>query len=279
MVSELYQDKTPEGLSRIQNIEELVNSLHEFVANRQEEGIEGIKMGDFLAEISLMTDQDTDKEEGNDRITLMTVHSAKGLEFKNVFVVGLEEDLFPSQLSKNSEREIEEERRLFYVAITRAEDNCVLSYAKSRFQNGQSRMSAPSRFIKDIDREYLRLPSDITFSQPAPEHFSRFDSPRKNTFERPWENKPETTPIFTPQTKRLTKIDHRIQSISQSPTNGTLQNMNGLAIGNTIEHERFGIGKITGLEGSNENAKATVEFENAGKKQLLLKFAKFKIIT
>ncbi|GHV21383.1 DNA helicase [Bacteroidia bacterium] len=277
MVSELYQDKTPEGLSRIQNIEELVNSLHEFVVNRQEEGIEGVKMGDFLAEISLMTDQDTDKEEGNDRITMMTVHSAKGLEFKNVFVVGLEEDLFPSQLSKNSEREIEEERRLFYVAITRAEENCVFSYAKSRFQNGQSRMSAPSRFIKDIDREFLRLPSDITFSQPAPENFSRFNSPRRNTFERPWENKPETTPIFTSQTKQLSKID-RIQTTSQTTANIIPQNMNGLAIGNTIEHERFGIGKITGLEGSNENAKATVEFENAGKKQLLLKFAKFRII-
>ncbi|MDR3060785.1 MAG: ATP-binding domain-containing protein, partial [Dysgonamonadaceae bacterium] len=277
MVGELYQEKTPEGLSRIQNMEELVNSLHEFVTTRREEGIEGIKMGDFLAEISLMTDQDTDQEGGNDRIILMTVHSAKGLEFKNVFVVGLEEDLFPSQLSKNSEREIEEERRLFYVAITRAEENCVLSYAKSRFQNGQSRMSAPSRFLKDIDREYLRLPSDISFSQPLPDHFSRFDSPWKNTFERPWKNKPEETPVFTHQTKRLTKID-RIQSMTQTPMNVTPKNTNGLAIGNTIEHERFGIGKITGLEGSNENAKATVEFENAGKKQLLLKFAKFKLI-
>jgi DNA helicase-2/ATP-dependent DNA helicase PcrA len=189
----------------------------------------------------------------------------------------LEEDLFPSQLSKNNERNIEEERRLFYVAITRAEENCVLSYAKSRFQNGQSRMSAPSRFIKDIDKKYLKLPSNITFDQPVPENFSRFDSPRKTSFERSWENKPETTPIFTSQTKQLTKID-RIQSIPQTPTNVTLQNMNGLAIGNTIEHERFGIGKITGLEGSNENAKAIVEFENTGKKQLLLKFAKFKLI-
>ncbi|MDR1371276.1 MAG: UvrD-helicase domain-containing protein [Dysgonamonadaceae bacterium] len=278
MVGELYQDKTPEGLSRIQNIEELVNSLHEFVVNRQEEGVESVKMGDFLAEISLMTDQDTDKDGSNDRITMMTVHSAKGLEFKNVFVVGLEEDLFPSQLSKNSNREIEEERRLFYVAITRAEDNCILSYAKSRFQNGQLRMSAPSRFIKDIDRKYLKLPSDITFGQFAPENFHRFETPHHTSFERPWEYKQEVAPVSTPPTsEQLTRID-RSTTTQQTGNTSSPQNINGLAVGNTIEHDRFGIGEIVGLEGNNENAKATVEFENAGKKQLLLKFAKFRII-
>ena len=275
MVSDLYQDKTPEGLSRIQNIEELVNSLHEFVANRQEEGVENVKLSDFLAEISLMTDQDTDKNENNDRITMMTVHSAKGLEFKNVFVVGLEEDLFPSQLSKNSEREIEEERRLFYVAITRAEEICVLSYAKSRFQNGQSRMSAPSRFIKDIDQGYLKLPSDNTFNSSNSTSFGF----SRNTFERSWENKPEATPMFTaPPNKRLTRIERPAET-SQSVNNPAPQSISGLAVGNIIEHERFGIGKVVGLEGNNENSKATVEFENAGKKQLLLKFAKFKTIS
>jgi len=279
MVSELYQDKTPEGLSRIQNIEELVNSLHEFVTNRQEEGIEGVKLGDFLAEISLMTDQDTDKGEENDRITMMTVHSAKGLEFKNVFVVGMEEDLFPSQLSKNSEREIEEERRLFYVAITRAEENCVISYAKSRFQNGQSRMSAPSRFIKDIDSQYLKLPSDTAFKQSGFGGFQDFGSSRSTSFERSWDNKPETTPMFSaPAPKRLTRIERPAET-PQNASTPAPQNNSGLAVGNIIEHERFGIGKVIGLEGSNENAKATVEFENAGKKQLLLKFAKFKTIS
>ena len=279
MVSELYRDKTPEGLSRIQNIEELVNSLHEFVTNRQEEGIEGVKLGDFLAEISLMTDQDTDKGEENDRITMMTVHSAKGLEFKNVFVVGMEEDLFPSQLSKNSEREIEEERRLFYVAITRAEENCVISYAKSRFQNGQSRMSAPSRFIKDIDSQYLKLPSDTAFKQSGFGGFQDFGSSRSTSFERSWDNKPETTPMFSaPAPKRLTRIERPAET-PQNASTPAPQNNSGLAVGNIIEHERFGIGKVIGLEGSNENAKATVEFENAGKKQLLLKFAKFKTIS
>ena len=292
MVSELYQDKTPEGLSRIQNIEELVNSLHEFVTNRQEEGIEGVKLSDFLAEISLMTDQDTDKNENNDRITMMTVHSAKGLEFKNVFVVGMEEDLFPSQLSKNSEREIEEERRLFYVAITRAEENCVISYAKSRFQNGQSRMSAPSRFIKDIDQKYLKLPLDSAFGQSGVGGFRDFGSSRGSSFERSWDNKPEATPMFSaPAPKRLTRIERPTTSApyvnnsvpqannpASQANNSASQNFSGLAVGTTIEHERFGIGKIVGLEGANENAKATVEFENAGKKQLLLKFAKFKLI-
>ncbi len=279
LITELYQDKTPEGLSRIQNVEELVNSLYEFVSNRREEGIEGIKLGDFLAEISLMTDQDTEKGEQSDRVTMMTVHAAKGLEFKNVFVVGLEEDLFPSQLSKNSEREIEEERRLFYVAITRSEENCILTYSKSRFQNGQSRMSSPSRFIKDIDKEYLKLPLDIAFESQDSGSRSHFESriPRSETFQRPWENKPEATPLFT-QPKKLTRIEKTVSSPAIPKITSNAPNQYDLKVGDTIRHERFGIGKVLAFEGANENAKATVEFENLGKKQLLLKFAKFTLI-
>ena len=147
IMNEIYQDRTPENLSRQENIEELVNGMHDFCASRREEGNEQVMLADYLSEVSLLTDQDTDKEGDTQKVTLMTIHSAKGLEFKNVFVVGLEENLFPSQLSMNSYRELEEERRLFYVAITRAEEHCFLSFAKSRFKYGKMEFSSPSRFF------------------------------------------------------------------------------------------------------------------------------------
>lgn len=251
LANELHSDKTPEGLSRIENIEELVNSLYEFVSARLEEGSQAVKLGDFLAEVSLLSDQDTDKEESANRVTLMTVHSAKGLEFKNVFVVGLEEDLFPSQRAKDSYRELEEERRLFYVAITRAEKNCILTYAKSRFRHGQSFMCSPSRFIKDIEQQYLRLPNDALFRQSTP-GFSN--------------NKPDN---LYPTPRKLSRIGETQASLPK-------QSINNLNIGDLIHHDRFGRGEIIELIGEEDNAKATVEFDSFGQKQLLLKFAKFK---
>ncbi len=271
IVSELYADKTPEGMSRIQNSEELLNSLKEFTDNGMEEGRESIKLTDFLAEISLMTDQDTDKNEHSEHITLMTVHASKGLEFKNVFVVGLEEDLFPSSMSKEEAKGIEEERRLFYVAITRAEENCILTYAKSRFHHGENKTQRPSRFLKDIDTTFLKLPLSM---EEAPVYekkserisFGTFTDKVENTIKKPWE-----TDKSSIQTKKLTKIE----SLQNSPI---ATNTNSLNVGNIIQHERFGLGKVTALEGESENAKATVEFESFGQKQLLLKFAKYKII-
>ena len=160
IVSDLFQDRSVEGVSKQENLQELLKGIAEFCEIRREEGMEQVAMSDFLAEVSLLTDQDNDKEENSDKVTMMTVHAAKGLEFTNVFVVGLEEDLFPSSLSKDNPRAVEEERRLFYVAITRAEQNCVLSYAKSRYRNGKTDMCTPSRFLKDIDAKYLDMPSD-----------------------------------------------------------------------------------------------------------------------
>ena len=272
LVSELYSDKTPEGLSRVQNVEELVNSLYEFVSTRMEEGIQEVKLADFLAEISLLTDQDTGKDEDSSRVTMMTIHSAKGLEFKNVFVVGLEEDLFPSEMSKRNPKEIEEERRLFYVAITRAEEMAVLTYAKSRFRNGQSRMTAPSRFIKDIDKEYLRLPADIAFERidsRMPDFNSTSRTGGANTRQENFA-RGDTDLYINP--RKLSRIGNEDAEIKSH------QSIGGLSVGNTIKHERFGLGKITELTGENENAKATVEFDSFGRKQLLLKFAKFEVI-
>ena len=255
LLAELHNDRTPEGLSRVQNVEELINSLHEFVSTRMEEGRQDVKMGDFLAEIALLTDQDTDKDEQTSRVTMMTIHSAKGLEFRNVFVVGLEEDLFPSERSRNNPKEIEEERRLFYVAITRAEENVMLTYASSRFRNGQSWTCSPSRFLYDIDPDYLQTSGGESLGGRA-----------SNSPERSWKEDNRGT------AKNVIHIEKETSAPSAR------RQIGNLSVGNTIRHERFGLGKVTELIGEHENAKATVDFESFGRKQLLLKFAKFDII-
>ena len=273
IMNEIYQDRTPENMSRQENIEELVNGMHDFCATRREEGNGHVMLTDYLSEISLLTDQDTDKEGDTEKITLMTIHSAKGLEFKNVFVVGLEENLFPSQLSMNSYRELEEERRLFYVAITRAEEHCFLSFAKSRFKYGKMEFSSPSRFLKDIDVRYLNVPQEeLTVRRPT-ENAARFQpssrfAPRtevKIERQRVEPVRPATMPKFT-----------RVSAASPRPSVGSTPS--GLQVGNIIEHERFGVGEVTKVEGAGDNCKATVKFRNAGEKQLLLKFARFKVI-
>ncbi|MBQ8443605.1 MAG: UvrD-helicase domain-containing protein, partial [Bacteroides sp.] len=260
IMNEIYQDRTPENLSRQENIEELVNGMHDFCASRREEGNEHVALTDYLAEVSLLTDQDNDKEGDGAKVTLMTIHSAKGLEFKNVFVVGLEENLFPSSMSMDSMRGLEEERRLFYVAITRAEEHCFLSFAKSRFKFGKTEFSSPSRFLKDIDMCYLRLP------QMGGEYSAA--RPMVRPVERP------KVQIIPPpaSSRRFTKVSTVTSRPSSTPVVG------GLQAGNVIEHERFGIGDVVSVVGTGDNCKATVKFRNAGEKQLLLKFARFKVI-
>lgn len=260
IMNEIYQDRTPENLSRQENIEELVNGMHDFCAGRREEGNEHVALTDYLAEVSLLTDQDADKGNEGAKVTLMTIHSAKGLEFKNVFVVGMEENLFPSSMSMDSLRGLEEERRLFYVAITRAEEHCYLSFAKSRFKFGKTEFCTPSRFLKDIDGCYL--------SMPQMGGTQRVASPISRPFERP------KVQIIPPPAapRHLTKISTAASRPSAPSVVG------GLQAGNVIEHERFGIGDVVSVVGSGDNCKATVKFRNAGEKQLLLKFARFKVI-
>jgi DNA helicase-2/ATP-dependent DNA helicase PcrA len=254
LITELYEDRTPEGLSRVQNVEELMNSLSGFVSSRREEGIAEIRTGDFLAEVSLLTDQDTDKNENADHVTMMTIHSAKGLEFRNVFVVGLEENLFPSDRCTQSRRDLEEERRLFYVALTRAEENVFLTYSKNRFRNGRSETCQPSRFLQDIDPQYLQA--------------------TKATFNR----KPAATAPYSPiRPETPSPAPQKLAPLETAPA--TQHNRIGdLQVGHRISHERFGVGTITALTGENENAKAAVTFDNFGDKQLLLKFARFEIV-
>ena len=174
IINDVCQDNSPENLSRKENIEELVNGMNDFCAMRQEEGNTNVSLIDFLSEVSLLTDQDSDKEGDGEKVTLMTVHSAKGLEFRNVFVVGLEENLFPSGMAGDSPRAMEEERRLFYVAITRAEEHCFLSFAKTRFRYGKMEFGSPSRFLRDIDTRFLQLPQEAALGRSVDEGAGRF---------------------------------------------------------------------------------------------------------
>ena len=179
---EITQDRSPENLSRQENVEELMNGIHDFCATRQEEGNTHWLLSDYLSEVSLLTDQDSDRDADLPKVTLMTIHSAKGLEFRNVFVVGLEENLFPVASAASSYKELEEERRLFYVALTRAEDHCFLSYAKTRFKYGKSEFCTPSRFLKDIDSRYLNMPQEEMLARQIEERGERF---RRENTQRP----------------------------------------------------------------------------------------------
>lgn len=174
IMTDIHADNSPESLSRQENIEELVNGLQDFCALRMEEGSTDISLSDYLSDIALLTDQDSDKDNEGAKVVLMTVHSAKGLEFRNVFVVGMEENLFPGSMAGDSPRAMEEERRLFYVAITRAEEHCYLSYARTRFRYGKMEFGTPSRFLRDIDTCFLDLPHEAGIGHKVDEGAARF---------------------------------------------------------------------------------------------------------
>lgn len=293
---ELTSDNSVESMTRQQNVQELLSGMYEFVSGRQEEGNDNLSLTDFLSEVSLATDQDTDKEEDADKVTLMTIHASKGLEFRNVFIVGLEEDLFPSMMAKETPGGLEEERRLFYVAITRAEENCALSYAGMRFRNGQQQPCTPSRFLQDIDQRFLKLPVGNRINTEAQQQARRFSETR---------NVDNTNSVSTSTRSRASRSSE-FQSASGSSRQGSASASSGAAgtkrlsripsqsssadslfgsglessvkQGNIIRHDRFGIGTVEKVEGSGDNTKATVAFDNVGTKQLLLKFAKFDIL-
>lgn len=288
IINDVCQDNSPENLSRKENIEELVNGMSDFCAQRQEEGNSNVLLGDFLSEVSLLTDQDSDKDGDDEKITLMTVHSAKGLEFKNVFVVGMEENLFPSSMVGDSPRALEEERRLFYVAITRAEEHCFLSYAKTRFRYGKMEFGSPSRFLKDIDVRFLRLPQDAGMFRRVEEEATVFRRENARGFapdreDAPYGGKERVSvrpkqQIIAPTVPRnLKRVAPSANTASTSPSAGA--SANRVQQGQLIEHERFGLGEVLKVEGEGDNAKATIRFKNAGDKQLLLRFARFKVLS
>lgn len=285
IMTDLMQDTTVEGRSRLENVQELMDGMHDFVRSRQEEGDEAIGLPDFLSDVALLTDQDSTEEDDTPKVTLMTVHAAKGLEFDTVFIVGMEEQLFPSMMAYDSIRQMEEERRLLYVAITRAEKRCILSYAKSRFRYGKVEYGMPSRFLKDIDAGYMEQPK----SQPNPYSRSTNSSGSRSLFgsQEPraaWGIQSAKTPRSYQNTQtppRRTVIKEEFTSsrrLVSTNASGGAARVAQLIPGQHIEHERFGVGEVLKVEGTGENTKALIRFENAGEKQLLLKFARFRVL-
>ncbi len=284
IINDVCQDNSPENLSRKENIEELANGMGDFCAQRQEEGNANITLSDFLSEVSLLTDQDSDKDGDDAKITLMTVHSAKGLEFKNVFVVGMEEELFPSGMAGDSPKALEEERRLFYVGITRAEDHCFLTYAKSRYRYGKMEFGNPSRFLKDIDVRFLKLPQDAGLSRRIDENAMSFRRENRENISSGMYGKREERvrprqEIIAPTVPRnLKRVTPSMGTASAASHSSAVAGGNTVQPGQLIEHERFGLGEVMKVEGEGDNAKATIRFKNTGDKQLLLRFARFKVI-
>ena len=316
---ELYRDMSVEGKSRQENLEALMAAIEEFVDMHLEEGNEHNSLADFLSEVSLMSDLENEDNGDGERITLMTVHSAKGLEFPTVFVVGLEEDLFPNSGARESQREMEEERRLLYVAITRAKDHCILSFAKSRYKYGQFGFCEPSCFIKEINPAYIIMPNGSGMQQrqqqqPSFRSGGMFGATNNNYDRRSSYNygsEENGRPQFSrtgaagsatasrsagqqrnggngtvagsagagssSYTSRPTNL-YRVSDVQRYSQGSAAASHSAVSVGAIVQHDRFGVGEVQATEGLGDNAKATIKFQNAGVKTLLLKFAKLKII-
>ena len=304
IVKELYNDKTPEGVSRYENIQELLNGIKDFVEqprtpqeNELNEVIKSVidpsnstefneetdyslkTLDEFMQEITLLTNVDKEDDKDGDKVSLMTVHAAKGLEFKYVYIVGLEENLFPSQLSISSRSDLEEERRLFYVAITRAEKQAILSFATMRYRFGNITYCEPSRFINEIDDKYLDYPKENIQKKFSDDSFGGFRTnylKNNKLDENALTNNEKTKVItFNPSNKKLIKINSNLSS--SSSILDTKLNKNLIA-GDWVLHDKFGKGQISVLEGNWPETKANIIFENVGQKSLLLKFARLNKI-
>lgn len=312
LLRELASDHTPEGKERSDNVQELMNGIDSFCRGRMEEDDEHLLLTDFLNEVSLLTDQDNDKEGDDRKVTLMTVHAAKGLEFDSVFIVGMEDNLFPSQMCVDAERQLEEERRLFYVAITRAKHRCTLTFSKCRFRYGNMEMPEPSRFLRDIDSKYMNVHLLQTVSKPRLSlHNPDFDdvfggdysagefasSGRRFGFRE--EREPYAERQFKARSQCSCERSFSSRQMSSGNTVGpsadrprNLKRVSeligyrgessaqtvSLSAGNIIEHERFGRGTVLSVEGSGDASKARIRFDAGSEKTLLLKFARYTVI-
>lgn len=280
LIQELKKDGTPEGIARIENIEVLMGGIKDFIEGQKEvDGARGA-LSEFLEDVALATDLDNDTGD-DDRVALMTIHLAKGLEFPTVFIVGMEEDLFPSAMSMNTRSELEEERRLFYVALTRAEHQAYLTYAQSRYRWGKLVDSEPSRFIEEIDPQYLEYltPVETNYRYKPMINADIFGDVDKSKLRL---SKPVagTPPKYITDNEPKPSLDiRRLKPVSgSSPSNKTNLFDSSLAVGNVVMHERFGKGQILNLEGAGADKKAEIKFEVGGIKKLLLRFAKLDVI-
>ncbi|MGB5926678.1 MAG: 3'-5' exonuclease, partial [Cyclobacteriaceae bacterium] len=280
LLRELYEDKTVEGLNRYENVQELLNAIKEYVDNPENEDK---SLGAFLQEVALLTDADNKKkqDDGLPKVTLMTIHMAKGLEFKNVFVVGLEEDLFPSQMMLESRADLEEERRLFYVAITRAMNKLFLTYALSRYRFGRLKNCEPSRFLEEIDPAYVRINRRSSSVSPAgmlrrggslPGGTNAGSEFQGSNYAR---NLVRGTQLDKKNSQNARQTNRQVYKPSPgfAPSDTT-----DLKEGQRVEHAKFGMGTVTKMDTTGANRKASVLFENAGEKTLLLSFAKLRIV-
>ena len=281
IVKELFNDKTTEGLARYENVQELLNSIKEFIETplNDEDGEVGDKgLGTYLQQISLLTDADNDDEENADKVKLMTIHASKGLEFTMVFVAGLEETLFPNAMSINTREELEEERRLFYVAITRAKSKLVLSYANARYRFGQLQQNDPSRFLDEIPEEYV----ERSYSgQASRNHFNNgqqgtaFERMNRgfgyNNFSSAQALEKKKPSYLTPPPRPAVK-EHIPSNNFEASSTSLLQE------GQKVEHQKFGFGQIVKMEGASHNPIATIHFEQNGEKKIMLNYAKLRIV-
>ena len=282
IIREFSYERTPENLSKAENIQELLNSIREFIELKKQESSAAVTLTAYIENIALLTDQDTEDKQDRNRVSLMTIHASKGLEFPYVFVAGLEEELFPNQFSVSSAKDLEEERRLFYVAITRAMTQVYISYAETRYKWGNLVSSRRSRFIREIDSQYLdevkKPESDLIPN-------NSFDSPGSYISKPKYRSKTESsqisTPAFKPPKANLTRLRDAGRKQADSPKPSAdfqADDPSGIQSGMTVEHARFGLGKVLQIEGEEQNRKAVVFFKTSGQKQLLLKFARLKIL-
>ena len=304
IVADIFRSREAEDVSKQENLQELLDGLQQFVDDRvEEEGSERVYLTHYLQEVSLVSEHDDGKEDVQERVSLMTIHSAKGLEYRVVFIVGMEENLFPNQMASSSPRELEEERRLFYVALTRAEEQCFLTHAQNRYRNGKSEFCTPSSFLSELDSRYVEEDQSHGSIKPRPRSFMRFELEDTDStpFDSRFDNNRQRKPVFkhqitgfespqNPSSMRPTmnlknqEVPGQMKSMGQQfasserPVDQTPTSAGTLVVGSQIEHIRFGRGEVIALTGTGIDAKATVRFSNVGTKQLLLRFAKFTIV-
>ena len=286
LLKSLYEDKTVEGIARYENIEELLNGIKEFSIDQivDDDGVvKALTLPAYMQDIALLTDADKDKDEDDDKVSMMTIHASKGLEFRFVYIVGLEENLFPSQMALNSRTELEEERRLFYVALTRAMKKLTLSFSTSRFKFGTMISCEPSRFLQELDAKYLNIEgmsgsgagesrSSGGYRQESKPTYGSYGKKSSTT-----KSKSSTPPPTVSVPKNFTPINRAVAAPQNIDPNFVGDDTSNLQVGQQVEHQRFGEGTVLTIEGTNDSRKANIDFGNIGKKMIVLKFAKLKL--
>jgi DNA helicase-2/ATP-dependent DNA helicase PcrA len=272
LIRQLNEDKTPEGISRYENIQELLNSVKEFADDQKELEDGDGSLSKFMEDIALITDSDRDDKSNEPKVSLMTIHLAKGLEFPVVFIVGMEENLFPSMMTVNSRADLEEERRLFYVALTRAEKEAFLTYTQMRYRWGKLVDNEPSRFLEEIDNEFLNINVNDINPFSGPEEVLAARSGYRKAPSGLTKRRPQTSQ------RPVNRAPSNLKKVNPNETvhEGNFEALTDVSIGDRVKHQRFGFGEIKELEGDGPNKKAVITFENMGDKKLLLKFAKLE---